>query len=199
MIVSSVGQSSSFSGTSEWFCSSELSAWFKNGKEKERETDWHDNVQDHQHAGQYLSMPPVKKSLKHSIRTDITSKMFQKYAGSVAPPPIALCKSISRNLPSYFNGPAIWSGKNLRWDMANVEQALVSQINWLLVKHFVWYHLQGDHVPSSPESIPFLEGWDISRQWFLFVFNHNGGGKGSLKTNYVGQWVKDKCRTLDDV
>lgn len=102
MIVSIVGQSSSFSGTSEWFCSSELSAWFKNGKEKERETDWHDNVQDHQHAGQYLSMPPVKKSLKHSIRTDITSKMFQKYAGSVAPPPIALCKSISRNLPSYY-------------------------------------------------------------------------------------------------
>jgi len=39
MIVSSVGQSSSFSGTSEWFCSSELSAWLKNGKEREKPTD----------------------------------------------------------------------------------------------------------------------------------------------------------------
>jgi len=46
--------------------------------------------------------PQSKKSLMHSTWTNITSKIFQKYAGSVAPPPIALCKSISRNLPSYY-------------------------------------------------------------------------------------------------
>lgn len=43
-----------------------------------------------------------KKSLMHSTWTNITSKIFQKYAGSVAPPPIAMCKSISRNLSNYY-------------------------------------------------------------------------------------------------
>lgn len=82
--------------------------------------------------------------------------------------------------------------------MANIEKALVSQVNRFLVKHFAWDHLQGDHVPSSPESIPFLKGWDISSQRFLFVFSRNRGNRG-LKTSCAGQWVKDKSRALDDV
>jgi hypothetical protein len=89
--------------------------------------------------------------------------MFQKWAGSVGLPPIDFERSISRNL-AYCLQQEHRSGRNkiVRWDVADVEQALVSQVDGLLVQHRFWYHLEGDKVPCAPDGPPFVKGRDIA-------------------------------------
>lgn len=31
--------------------------------------------------------------------------------------------------------------EDLRWDVSDVEETFVTQVNWFLVKHVFWYHL----------------------------------------------------------
>jgi hypothetical protein len=50
------------------------------------------------------------------------------------------------------------SSGNLRGDVSNVEEAYVSQINGLLMKHLPRDHSQGDHVPSGPQVLPIIHG-----------------------------------------
>lgn len=49
--------------------------------------------------------------------------------------------------------------------MANVEEALVSQVDRLLVEHRRWGHAQSDEVPGRPDLLPFLEVRDVGFGW----------------------------------
>ncbi len=45
--------------------------------------------------------------------------------------------------------------------MTDVEQTLVSQVDWLLMEHGRGGHAQGDEVPGRPDLLPFLEVRDV--------------------------------------
>ena len=114
MIFSSVGQSSSFSGTSEWFCSSELSAWFKNGKKRERER----NRLTWQCSGSSTcgSMPLYAPSQKNRwctahglISPQRSSRNMQVQWRHHQLPCVRAYQGTCPVIT--FNGPAIWSGK----------------------------------------------------------------------------------------
>ena len=42
--------------------------------------------------------------------------------------------------------------------MSNVEQALVTEVDWLLVKHLRRDHPERDEVPRLPKALPFVTG-----------------------------------------
>jgi hypothetical protein len=49
-----------------------------------------------------------------------------------------------------------------RWDVSNVEETFMTQVNWLLVKHGFWNHLYGNGIPSGPKDFPFVDRGDVA-------------------------------------
>lgn len=43
--------------------------------------------------------------------------------------------------------------------MANIEQALVAEVNGLLVEHLGRNHPERDEIPCLPKALPFLASW----------------------------------------
>jgi hypothetical protein len=57
----------------------------------------------------------------------------------VAPPPMDLSSSMSRNLGFDVSLHPEIRG-DIRWDVSDVEETFMTQVNWLLVKHDLWNH-----------------------------------------------------------
>ena len=57
----------------------------------------------------------------------------------MAPPPMDLSSSMSRNLGSDVSLHTEMRG-DIRWDVSDVEETFMTQVNWLLVKHDLWDH-----------------------------------------------------------
>ena len=86
--------------------------------------------------------------------------------------------------------------KHLRWNMTQIEQTFVSQINWCQHQHGFWDHAQGNRIPQFPHVSPFIQGrnrgenggfrhWEIWRNRLFDRFGRHcrvagddGEGKG---------------------
>jgi hypothetical protein len=54
-----------------------------------------------------------------------------------------------------------------RWNVTEIEEALVSQVNWSYVEEMGWYHPECDEIPSLPHLAEFSNGWNPKgRSWF---------------------------------
>jgi hypothetical protein len=80
------------------------------------------------------------------------SKIFQKCFGSVGSPPIDFEMSISKNLKGerkqeFSHIEVIVPHAHIRWNMTNIKEALVAQVDGLLVQHLSRDHLKSDKIP----------------------------------------------------
>ena len=53
--------------------------------------------------------------------------------------------------------------KGIRWNVSDIEETFMTQVNGLLVEHGFWNHLQGDEIPGGPKDFPLVHGGDITK------------------------------------